>query len=133
VIDTKFHYFIIARARQVFNWWPERKKAKARARVQDDVYICEGCGHIVVENEHLFETRYVGAELGDDSRAILDKVEVDHIDPVVATGEGWEGYDVYFTRLFCPADNLQVLCTMCHKFKTLTENDERRYNRAKPL
>jgi hypothetical protein len=41
-------------------------------------------------------------------------LEVDHIDEVGS----FKDWDTYIERLFCEADNLQLLCVKCHKKKT---------------
>ena len=48
-------------------------------------------------------------------------VEVDHIRPVVDPVRGFSSWDEYVQRLFCPVDNLQVLCKPCHKLKSKEE------------
>lgn len=60
------------------------------------------------------------------------EVSVDHIQPVVdpATGfpalpDGTPDWNVYIARLFCPQENLQVLCSSCHDKKTAGENELR--------
>ena len=47
-------------------------------------------------------------------------VEVDHIDPIVPLS-GFTTWDEYIKRMFCGAENLQVLCKPCHKIKTHAE------------
>jgi len=44
----------------------------------------------------------------------LKQVQVDHI---VEIGS-FVDWNTYMERLFCPLDNLQVLCKRCHKKKT---------------
>lgn len=44
-------------------------------------------------------------------------VQVDHIQPI-GFDKTW---DEFINGLFCEADNLQVLCTTCHKIKTKLE------------
>ena len=53
------------------------------------------------------------------------EVEVDHIHPVVPL-TGFIGWDDVIERIFCSADKLQVLCTVCHKKKTKEENKKRK-------
>src|SRR5690242_16434822 len=52
-------------------------------------------------------------------------VNVDHIDPVVGE-EGFISWDKFITNLYCPIENLQVLCTDCHDKKTQSENTTRK-------
>lgn len=54
---------------------------------------------------------------------------VDHIIPVVDPINGFQSYDDYAKRLFCSIDNLQILCSSCHKVKSLGENKIRRSNK----
>src|SRR3972149_9752532 len=51
------------------------------------------------------------------------EVQVDHIAPVVA--DTFIDWNTFIERLFCEADNLQVLCTECHKKKSLQEKQKR--------
>jgi 5-methylcytosine-specific restriction endonuclease McrA len=50
------------------------------------------------------------------------EVQVDHIQPVVDPKTGFIDWDTFIDRLFCEKENLQVLCTACHKVKTSKEN-----------
>jgi len=50
-------------------------------------------------------------------------IEVDHISPVVDPDIGFIDWNTFIDRLYCPKENLQVLCTSCHKEKT---NEERK-------
>jgi 5-methylcytosine-specific restriction endonuclease McrA len=54
-------------------------------------------------------------------------VQVDHIIPVVGK-EGFVSWDEYVERMFCEADNFQILCKPCHKLKTDTEKLRRKKN-----
>ena len=57
-------------------------------------------------------------------------VSVDHIKPVVGP-EGFISWDLFIANMFCTGDGLQVLCTACHKKKTVKEKGERDKNRSK--
>lgn len=50
-------------------------------------------------------------------------VEVDHIISVVDPIIGFVDWNTFIERLYCPAENLQVLCKVCHKLKTKRERD----------
>lgn len=44
-------------------------------------------------------------------------IQIDHIEPI-----GYDkSWDEFIDRLYCERENLQALCTTCHKAKTLTE------------
>lgn len=49
------------------------------------------------------------------------ETQVDHIIPVVDPGQGFVDWNTYIPRMFCPKENLQLLCTKCHDIKTLKE------------
>lgn len=48
-------------------------------------------------------------------------VQVDHINPIINPEIGFTSWDDVINSMFCEADNLQVLCTTCHKAKTALE------------
>jgi len=56
---------------------------------------------------------------------VLTQVQVDHIDPVVCTKNGFISWDVFIDRLYCEASNLQIVCKECHKIKCAEEKIER--------
>ena len=58
------------------------------------------------------------------------EVSVDHRIPVVGP-EGFIDWNNYIEKMYCEAENLQVLCTACHHEKTQLEKGERNKNRSK--
>lgn len=58
------------------------------------------------------------------------EVNVDHVIPIVSPDEGFISWDKFIENLFCPKENLQVLCTTCHDKKTKSENLKRKTTRA---
>lgn len=83
------------------------KKGKPMRRVK---YTCEGCQVSVGRKE----------------------CAVDHISPVVDPDTGFIDYQTFIDRLFCPVENLQVLCEACHGIKTKQENAKRLKTLSKP-
>ena len=62
---------------------------------------------------------YLCASCGDEY--VAKEVQVDHIVPI-GTEKTW---DEFVEGLFCEKDNLQVLCLVCHKKKTLAEKPKK--------
>ena len=58
----------------------------------------------------------------------ISDIQVDHIDPVVPIGTLSKDmtWDELVSRIFCGPDNLQVLCSRCHKEKNKLENQMRK-------
>ena len=83
---------------------PMRSEVFKKSRIARNTYRCAGC-------RETFPRR---------------GVQVDHIVPVVPT-TGWDSFDGFIQRLFCPSSGLQVLCKLgCHKEKTRKENAARK-------
>lgn len=93
---------IISKLRRIFFFSPLRRSALLNAFVKKNRWRCAGC------------------------KKTTNKPKVDHILPVIDTKMGWQGWDVFITRLFCAVENLQVLCERCHNKKTKLETKERK-------
>jgi 5-methylcytosine-specific restriction endonuclease McrA len=52
----------------------------------------------------------------------VQNIFVDHIKPIIDPDVGFTTWDECIERMFCEADNLQVLCKSCHEIKS---NEER--------
>lgn len=64
----------------------------------------------------------------------LNKIQVDHIEPVIAIDKTIDDYDLnaLVSRIYVDINNLQLLCLDCHKKKTLIERKHRlEYKRRK--
>jgi 5-methylcytosine-specific restriction endonuclease McrA len=53
------------------------------------------------------------------------KISIDHIVPVVSVDEGFQDWNTFVARLWCPKHNLQRLCDTCHDKKTQGERTAR--------
>jgi 5-methylcytosine-specific restriction endonuclease McrA len=101
--------YIFAALRKIWRWSPARRDALRSAGNDKTGYACAACS----------------------KRYNRKGVAVDHVSPVVEPSEGFQGWEVYIHRLFCPASGLQILCKPCHSAKSKEENAERR--KAKKL
>lgn len=109
--DARKHSFIVSVLRAGTRRWPpkyetlnEAKTTKKKNKLTNRVaqhYLCAKCKKDFPSTQ----------------------VQVDHIDPVVDPAKGFQGWDTYIERLFCPKENFQVLCKPCHKKKTKEEKE----------
>lgn len=60
-----------------------------------------------------------------------EKIEIDHIHPVIKPEDGFIGWDTYIRSKFVEAGELQGICRDCHKEKTQKENKVRRLCKKK--
>jgi 5-methylcytosine-specific restriction endonuclease McrA len=58
-------------------------------------------------------------------------MEVDHIDPIGKRPESADGLLEYIKRMYCDQSNLQALCTVCHKKKTVSGAANRKFERKR--
>lgn len=115
--EARYRAFVISALRAYMKRFPPKWKALKAAMVGKKInkrtgrlaehYLCASCGGFFVARD----------------------VQVDHIDPVVSPEEGFQDWWTYFNRLYCEADNLQVLCKQCHREKTNAERKERMKNK----
>ena len=84
--------------------WPPRNEVKRRCKIPGKTgwYQCEQC-----KRPH-------------------EKLDVDHISPVVSVADGFTGWDTYIASKFVDASKLRGLCRSCHAAKTKEENKQRR-------
>lgn len=97
-------------------WAPIGDCLKA-ARVSRGLYLCSCC------KKHVPTSVKVGARRSKN-------VMVDHIEPIVPV-TGWVSWDSCIERMFCEADNLQLMCKACHDKKSKKEAAERAAHRRK--
>lgn len=107
--EARFNSFISSALRGATRRWPVKIMAKRRARVSRGWYVCEGCGE------------EVPATIKNDKGKRVDNSIVDHIHPIVDPAVGFTTWDEYIQRMFCEADQLQILCKKCHDKKSSEE------------
>lgn len=109
-LQKELKRFLIPKLRSASYRWAERSKAIKNARVSRGLYRCAACGCDMKNGEFI----------------------VDHLEPVVPLS-GWDGKDwtTYITRMFCAAENFQIICKVCSTIKTDFEVQMRKLNRQK--
>lgn len=98
-LDQERKAFCISAMRRMSKRWPARNEALGKARISRGVYRCAHCQGSFKKKD----------------------TELDHREPVVDIITGYIDLEIYAQRLFCSADNYQVLCIACHSAKTSTE------------
>ena len=111
--EARFRAFIISALRAYMKRFPPKWKALKSAAV----------GRLINKRSGRLAEHYECASCKDTF--VARDVQVDHIEPVVSPQEGFQDWWTYMNRLYCEAENLQVLCKPCHKEKTNAERKER--------
>lgn len=111
--QSRFESFVKSVLRAGSRKWPPKYEVLNEAK----------CGKKINEASGRLAEHYLCA--GCDNSFPAKSVVVDHIEPVVPVS-GFLSWDGVIHRLFCSKENLQVLCTKCHKIKTKQENEERK-------
>ena len=130
--------------RRIWFRWPGRLLALQAARVEiltrkksgegnkKNVWyqcaLCPKMGKSVLSPKHTAELKAAKKAKEERPFHIPLKVAVDHKVALVPTDGTVLSWDQYLFRLFCGPEDLQVLCSECHKEKTRLENTERRNN-----
>jgi len=105
VDDNLLRGMVVSALRRVSLFTKEREEVLKRAQVGRWKYRCEECKKVVGFKAY----------------------DIDHIKPVGTTpgsrndkdGRTW---DDYLKALFCPAENLRLICKPCHKKKTFKKS-----------
>lgn len=131
LLETTIKGYINSQLRRIFKWSKSYKDCKARARVEGNIYRCEGCTDLIDKNGLDSRLELVSVS-GAIERIWADKLHVDHINPFVPLS-GWLNDQDYaknaIMRMFPSSEGVQYLCGACHYFKTQIENDIRRKNK----
>lgn len=106
------HKYLIAAARKTWRWSQERRDALAKARVSKGRYKCTECSKEVGIIDYVTNRKR--------NRRKIDGA-VDHIEPIGKQPKKWSEYKSWYEKLFCPVENLQFLCTVCHLVKSNKE------------
>jgi 5-methylcytosine-specific restriction endonuclease McrA len=98
------HPYLVAAARRIWRWSPERREIANACAVGLTKRRCVKCEETKARKE----------------------VQIDHIVPVGKQPRSWSEYPGFYERLFCAVSNLQPLCKTCHTAKSNLENKARK-------
>jgi 5-methylcytosine-specific restriction endonuclease McrA len=107
--EAQFTSFIKGNLRRITTRWAPIPETLKAARTRRGFYTCAGYG---------CEPHEVPASTRDEKGKRVKNALVDHIEPIIDPAVGWVSWDETINRMFCEADNLQVLCYECHKKKS---------------
>lgn len=117
--EAAFRSFIKGNLRRATQKWAPIHECVKAAKVGRNEYQCAGCGEIV-------PSTIKNAETGKREK----NIHVDHIKPVIDPALGFTTWDDCIENLFSELDNLQLLCSACHKIKTDQEKQIAKERRA---
>lgn len=111
--DGRMKSFVVSALRSATRRYPPIHETRTEAKTDKKInpktkrlaqhYACAACGE-----------EYPASE-----------TQVDHILPVVDPTQGFVDWNTYIPRLFCPKENLQLLCSSCHDLKTMEEKQSK--------
>lgn len=128
-MDRKTKNRLIQAARKISLGWKPRLEAKSECKVDKALYKCSKCGTLVYEGTSpvtfvKYEEQY------SKFKVVMERFDLDHIEPVVPTDGSDHDWNVYYSRLFCDKVNYRGLCSTCHKAKSRFENTQRIINKS---
>lgn len=102
--ESRYFQFIRTALRGAFTRYPPKYQAlkEAQRGTRPNTYECAECNELFKAKE----------------------VQVDHIEPAGSL-KTYKDLPAFVERMFCEADNLQVLCKPCHKVKTAEERKKK--------
>lgn len=107
--EARFNSFVKSALRAASRRWPPKYERLADAYIGKRINTKTGR-----EGKHYRCALCLGAFPAKD-------VQVDHIEPIIDPAVGFTTWDDVVNRMFCEKQNLQCLCTECHKAKTAQE------------
>ena len=108
--EAAFNSFIKNNLRKASMRWAPISDCLKAARIRRGFYICNMCKEEVPASTKHPET----------GKRIKNAI-VDHIEPIIDPVVGFTTWDECINRMFCEADNLQVVCHACHTTKSNKE------------
>lgn len=121
-MDKKFEAKIMSALRKLTKQWPPILKAKKKTKVGPELHKCPLCGQLVYTGKRSIEVIKL-----EYPEAVEGRMDTDHIEPVIAIEDSGKSKDwnKIILRMFCEEDNVQNICSVCHKAKSALERGDR--------
>lgn len=101
----------------------EYAAAKNRAKIDKATFKCEHCGKIMYDGSSQRSFDKLKETYPD---IVWEKLEMNHINPVIEPKRGFASWDEYLDRLFCAPEMLEALCHDCHQKVSKKEMEQRK-------
>lgn len=116
--DNLLYYqrkYLSNKIRQISIYWPYKNKAKNKAKVE-----------VLIGKYKNGNPKYKIKYKCDVCKNLFDEIEMDHINPIVNTEEGFTNWSDYINNALCDESNYSAKCHECHLNKTTLENKKRK-------
>lgn len=117
--EAQFNSFVKNNLRSATRKWQPIQECRKKANRGRGIYECAHCGNLVPPT--IFD---------EDKRKRMKNIFTDHIKPIIDPAVGFTTWDECIERMYCEADNLQLLCKDCHSMKSREEIDIAKQRRA---
>lgn len=97
-------------------------KAKKKTKIGPELHLCPLCDQKIYTGKRAIELIQI-----EHPTAIAGRMDCDHIEPVIAVEDSGKEKDwnKVIARMFCDENNVQNICWICHKSKSLEERTSR--------
>lgn len=129
-MDSKLKSRVISALRKLSYSHKPRNVVKNAAKIDICLYKCSGCGILVYDGKSDERYEEYCSKYG---LVLYDRINMDHINPVVNPDIGWENWDIYITRMFCDEAGWQAICSVCHDKKTKEEKQRRKTAKTRKI
>ena len=120
--NKKFEAKIMSALRKLTKQWQPILNARKKTKIGPELHKCPLCSQIIYTGKRSIEAIQV-----DYPTAIAGRMDVDHVQPIVAIEDSGKPKDwnKIIERMFCDESNLQSCCSTCHTIKSSFEKGER--------
>lgn len=121
--DNLLYYqrkYLINKIRQISMYWPYKNKAKNAIKVKVLIGLYKN-------GKPEYKMKYKC----NSCAKLFDKIEMDHIESIVNTSDGFVDWTTYINRALCDDRGYQGLCRDCHNSKSNKELKKRAKSRKK--